>query len=212
MRTLSRPPQPAELLFGAYRRSILSLLLLHPDESFYVREIARLSHIPAGSLHRELKLLTEAGLLVRSTAGNQVRFQADRACPIYEDLAAIFRKTTGLADVLREALSPLASKIRLAFVFGSVAQGQERGTSDVDVLVVGKVSFDEIVEAVTPTRERLRRDVNPVVMTEAAFRSKLRRGERFVSRIVREPKVFLVGDARELGELAQDRPAQGASA
>jgi len=211
MRTTARPPQPAELLFGAYRRGILSLLLLHPDESFYVREIARLTRTPAGSLHRELTLLTQAGLLVRSTMGNQVRFQADRACPIYEDLAAIFRKTTGLADVLREALSPLAPKIRLAFVFGSVAQGRERGSSDVDVLVVGAVPFDRVVETLSRTHERLRRDVNPVVMTEAAFHTKHRHGERFISRIVREPKIFLVGDARELGDLTQDRPAQGAS-
>lgn len=212
MRTKTRHARPVEVLFGAYRRNILSFLLLRPEESFYVREIARLTRTPAGSVHRELRLLTEAGLLVRTVAGNQVRYQANRTCPIYEDLAAIFRKTTGLADVLRAALSRLSGKIRMAFVFGSVALGQERGTSDVDVMVVGGASFDEVVEALSRTRERLRRDVNAVVMTEAAFRSKHRQGERFVSRVVREPKIFLVGDARELGELAQDRPAQGASA
>ena len=94
-------PQLVENLFGAYRRRILALLLLRADESFYVREIGRLSGVPAGSLHRELKLLADAGLLLRSVAGNQVRYQVDRACPIQEELAGIFRKTAGLADVLR---------------------------------------------------------------------------------------------------------------
>lgn len=108
---------------------------MHPDESFYVRELARLTGVPAGSLHRELTLLTEAGLLLRSVAGNQVRYQVDRACPIHEDLAGIFRKTVGLADVLREALAPLAGKINLTFVFGSMAQGKETAGSDVDVPV-----------------------------------------------------------------------------
>lgn len=216
MRTLGRRqrrrPQLVDLLFGAYRRNVLSLLLLRPDESFYVREIARLTDTPAGSLHRELRLLTDAGLLIRTRAGNQVRYQADRACPIFEDLAAVFRKTTGLADVLREALTRLAGRIRVAFVFGSVAQGKERTVSDVDVMVIGEASFTHVVDALNRARDRLRRDVNPVVMTEAAFRSKSAAGDRFVTRIVREPKIFLIGSAREFAELVEDRTAQGASA
>ncbi|MDP3911890.1 MAG: helix-turn-helix domain-containing protein [Gemmatimonadales bacterium] len=199
------------MLIGSYRRRILALLLLRPDETFYVREIARLTRTPAGSLHRELKLLADAGLLIRSTAGNHVRYQADRTCPIYEDLAAIFRKTAGLADVLRDALKRLGKGIRMAFIFGSVAQGKERTVSDVDVMVIGGISFAGVVEALSRTRDQLRREINPVVMTEAAFRSKAITGDRFVTRVLREPKIFLMGDARELAELVEDRAAQGAS-
>ena len=202
------PPQLVEILFGAYRRQILALLLLlRPDESFYVREIGRLTNVPAGSLHRELKLLTDAGLLLRSTAGNQVRYQVDRACPIQAELAGIFRKTAGLADVLREALAPIAGKIRVAFIFGSLAQGKERATSDVDVLVVGSASFAAVVEALSQAGERLRRAVNPVVMTKAAFESKLAGRDRFIARVAREPKIFLLGDASEFAELAVNRAA-----
>jgi predicted nucleotidyltransferase len=200
-------PTLVEILFGAYRRQILALLLLRPDESFYVREIARLTGVPAGSLHRELKLLSEAGLLQRSVAGNQVRYQVDRACPIQEELADIFRKTAGLADVLREALAPLAARIVVAFVFGSVAQGKERATSDVDMLVVGSASFASVVGLLNNTGERLRRAVNPVVMTKSAFATKLAGGDRFVSRVAREPKIFLLGDAGEFAELAENRTA-----
>jgi len=196
---------PIDVLFGRYRRRILSLLLLRPEESLHVREIARLTRTPAGSLHRELKLLSQAGLLVREESGNQVRYKADRRCPIFEDLAAIFRKTSGLADVLREALDSLAADIDVAFVFGSVAQGKERQVSDVDVLVVGAVSFPSVVEVLNRTHEQLRRPVNPVVMTAAAFRRKHRSSDRFVTRIVREPKIFLLGGPRELGELVEHR-------
>lgn len=202
-----RIPQLVELLFGAYRRRVLSLLLLRPDESFYVREISRLTDVPAGSLHRELKALMEAGLLVRSAAGNQVRYQASRDCPIYEELAAIFRKTAGLADVLRDLLSPLSSKISLAFIFGSVAQGKAKATSDIDLLVVGAVSFPAVVEACHLGQERLGREVNPVVMSRAAFQAKQKARDRFVSRVLKEPKIFLIGDAGELGKLAEDRAA-----
>ena len=204
---LRQAPQLVEILFGAYRRQLLALLLLRPDESFYVREIGRLTGVPAGSLHRELKLLSDAGLLLRSVTGNQVRYQVDRACPIQEELAGIFRKTAGLADVLREALAPIAGKIRLAFIFGSVAQGKERATSDVDVVVVGSASFAAVVEALSQAGERLRRDVNPVVMTKGAFEAKLTGGDRFVARVAREPKIYLLGDAGEFAELAENRAA-----
>jgi DNA-binding IclR family transcriptional regulator len=82
MKTIEPSLQLMEVLFGAYRRRILALLLLHHDESFYVPEIARLTNVPAGSLHREFKLLADAGMLTRSQAGNQVRYQLDPACPI----------------------------------------------------------------------------------------------------------------------------------
>jgi predicted nucleotidyltransferase len=199
--------QPVELLFGVYRRRVLSLLLLRPDESFYIREIGRLTGIPAGPLHRELKALTEAGLLVRKASGNQVRYQASRDCPIHQELAGIFRKTAGLADVLRESLSPVAEEIALAFVFGWVAQGKEKSTSDIDLLIVGAVSFEKVVEACHVARERLGREVNPVVMSKSAFRTKQRGRHRFVSRVLSEPKIFVLGDASELGKLAEDRAA-----
>lgn len=211
MRTgrVTRRPQAqlVELLFGAYRRQILGLLLLRPDESFYVREIARVTGVPAGSLHRELKALAEAGLLARTATGNQVRYQVDRTCPIFEELAGIFRKTAGLADVLRSLLDPLVRKISLAFVFGSVAQGKAGPGSDIDLLVVGSVSFADVVEACHAGTERLGREVNPVVMTKASFQTKSREKDRFISRVAKEPKIFLIGDAVEFGKLAEDRAA-----
>lgn len=203
----TRAPALVEVLFGAYRRRVLALLLLRPDESFYVREIGRLTGVAAGSLHRELTLLAEAGLLQRSTAGNQVRYQVDRSCPIHEELAGIFRKTTGMADVLRDALTPLARRIHLAFVFGSVARGTERATSDVDVLVVGSASFAAVVEALSRAGAALRREVNPVVMTKAAFEAKRAGRDRFVTRVVREPKIVLMGDVGELAKPPEDRTA-----
>lgn len=199
----SKPPaQLVEVLFGAYRRQILGLLLLRPDETFYVREVERVTGVPAGSLHRELKALNEAGLLTRSTSGNQVRYQADRSCPIFEELAGIFRKTAGLADVLRGLLKPLSRKIDLAFVFGSLAQGKARPGSDIDLLVVGSAPFATVVQVCHAGSEKLGREVNPVVMTRSALLAKHRQGDRFVRRVAKEPKIFLIGDESEFAELS----------
>ena len=195
-----------ELLFNSYQRQILALLLLR-DEAFHVREIARLTGVPAGSLHRELKTLSEAGLLAREPAGNQVRYYANKSNVIYPELAEIFRKTVGLADVVRDALALLAKKINLAFVFGSVAQGREASTSDIDVMVLGKVPFASVVSALVSLRTRLGREINPVVMTKADFRSKYLAKDRFAVRVSKEPKIFLIGTADDFGKLAQDRAA-----
>lgn len=181
------------MLFGAYRRQVLGLLLLRPDESFYVREIERLTGVPAGSLHRELKQLTEAGLLTRTASGSQVLYQAVRTCPIFEELAGIFRKTAGMADVLREALEPHRDAIEFALVFGSVARGEESSESDVDVLVVGKIAFSKVVAVMAATQPRLMREVNPVVMSGQNFRSKRTGNDRFITRILAEPKIMLMG-------------------
>jgi len=109
----------ASLLFKNYRRRVLALLLLHPEETYYVREIARLTDTVAGTLHKELSRLSEAGILLKEAKGNQLLYRANRECLIFEELASILRKIAGVVDVLAEALAPFAEKIRVALVFGS---------------------------------------------------------------------------------------------
>lgn len=193
------PRNTIELLFSAYRRHVLGLLLLRPEDSLHVREISRLTGVPAGSLHRELRALTEAGLLLREPAGNQVRYRANRACPIYPELAEIFRKTAGLVDLLREALAPLVPQIMVAFVFGSIAKGAETSGSDVDLYVIGDVTFADVVKATASLRERLGREISPVVATLADFRAQRRSKDRFVTRLLAEPKLFVIGSADDIG-------------
>ena len=112
-----------DVLFAGTRQRVLARLLLQPDASFHLRELARLTGSHAGTLTRELDKLTEAGLLLRGEQGNQVHYRANRGHPLFEDLAAIFRKTHGAAAVLRDALVPLGQRIRVALVFGSVGEG-----------------------------------------------------------------------------------------
>jgi predicted nucleotidyltransferase len=188
-----------DLLFSSYRRQVLGLLLLRPDDSLYVRQIARLTGVPAGSLHRELAALESAGLLLREPFGNQVRYRANRANPIYWELAEIFRKTSGLADLIRDALAPLADRISTAFVFGSIAREAAAADSDVDVCVLGDVTLVQVVGALAPLHERLGRVVNPVVMPMAEFRKQRKTGDRFIRRMVSETKLFVIGSADDLG-------------
>lgn len=200
---------PAALLFGAYRRNVLARLLLHPEESLHLRELARALGKPPGTLLRELNALAAAGVLARRPVGNQVHFQANPASPIYEELRGILKKTVGAADVLREALAPLAPKIRAAFIYGSVARGDERPGSDLDLMIVGEPSFAAVVEALAPVQQRLGREVNPSLFPALEFRKKLAAGDPFLARVMADRRIFVMGGDDEPGKPAAHRKAQG---
>ena len=199
-----------DLLFPGARQKVLAQLLLVPEADLHLRELARLTGSHAGTLARELDKLTEAGLLLRSEHGNQVRYRANRGHPLYDDLAAMFRKTHGAAAVLREVLAPLAGKIRVALVFGSTARGAQSAGSDIDLLVVGEVGFAELVQALYPAQVELRREINPVLYSPAEYAQRVQRGEAFVREITGKPVVFLMGEKDDLAELAGDPPAAAA--
>ncbi len=188
-----------DTLFGVQRQRVLGWLLLHPDESVHVRELSRLTGTSAGSLHRELARLAEAGLLLRSERGNQVLYQANRACPVFAELAGLFRKTGGVADVLRTALAGLAQQIELALVFGSVARGAETSHSDIDVLVVGAVTFTEVVMALHDCQQTLGREINPVVYAPDEWRARIERNDPFARDILANPTLLLLGALNDAG-------------
>lgn len=189
-----------DVLFGAYRQRVLAVLLLNPDADYHVRELARLTGTSAGTLHRELSRLAEAGLLLRREQGNQVRYQANRDCPVFSELAGLLRKTVGMAGVIAEALA--AHPIEIALIFGSIARGEETALSDIDLLLIGEIGFADAVRALHPLQEKLQREINPVVYRADEFVQKVRAGDRFANEILVKPKLFVKGSADDLGKLA----------
>lgn len=189
-----------DVLFGRYRQRALGLLLLAPDRRFHVRELARLTDTTAGTLHRELSKLAAAGLLLRRPEGRNVYYQANVDCPVFPELAGLFRKTIGLAGVLREALLPLAERLRFAFIFGSVARGEEHGGSDVDVMLLGDIEFVQAVQALHPCQERLQRDINPVVYRPDEFLARAAHHDPFIREVLGSPRLYLIGSDDDFGK------------
>lgn len=188
-----------DLLLGGYRTKVLSQLLLHPDVDYHVRELARLTGTAAGSLHKDLTRLAAAGLLLRKEQGNQVRYQADRQCLVFPELANLLRKTTGAAQALAQALAPLEP--RLALVFGSIARGTETPASDVDLLVITEHSFGDVVRALHSTQTSLGREVNPVVYTPAELLDHATQQQPFVMNLLAGPTILLHGSSDDLSQL-----------
>jgi predicted nucleotidyltransferase len=193
------------VLFPGYRRRVLGMLLLHPEDALHGREIARRTGLPAGTLTRELKRLADVGLLNCNRRGNQLVYSANRQSPIFEELAGILRKTSGLADVVAEALEPVADRIEVAFIFGSVARAAETQGSDVDVLIIGSVDFGAVIDTLHPAQQRLAREINPKVFSTHEWKMKLRVADPFISDVLSKKKIFLIGDEHGLAELGRDK-------
>jgi predicted nucleotidyltransferase len=194
-----------DALFEGQRQKALAFLYLSPSEYVHVREIARATGTHAGSLHRELTRLSASGLLIRDCLGNQVRYKANTACPIFPELAAIFRKTVGIAPALRHALAPLTEHIQTAFVFGSFARGDQHANSDIDLFVIGDVDFGELVIALHDLQMELTREINPCLYGAADLYAKLRAGDGFLREVIAKPKLFVLGSDDDLGQFIGDR-------
>lgn len=187
------------ILFKEYRRRVLGLLLLHPEQAYHVREIARLTGTVAGTLHKELGKLARAGVLEKSSRGNQVSYQANRECLIFEELSSILRKTSGVADVLTSTLAPVTKNIEAALVFGSVASGKANVNSDVDLLIVGSLSFSEAVKLLYPAQEILGREINPKLYSLEEWQLAISGGSAFIREILEKPTIRVIGDIGDLG-------------
>jgi predicted nucleotidyltransferase len=207
MSTHTEAGKASSVLFGQTRRAVLALLYGHADESFYLRQIARATGTGLGAVQRELRQLHDADIIRRTVQGNLVLYQANSGSSIFEELKSLLTKTAGVYDIIREALMSLAERIRIAFVYGSVARRNERAGSDVDVMVVGNVSFGDVVSCLERAQKMLGREINPTVYPVAEFRSKLQSGNHFLTSLLKQEKLFIIGDERELARMASNRLA-----
>ncbi len=190
-------------LFGKTRQAVLALLYGRADSSFYTKQILDAAKTGRGTVQRELQSLTDAGIITRQTQGRQVYYQANAKCPIFKELQSIVRKTFGIADVIRQSLASVAGKIRLAFIFGSVAWSADNSRSDIDLMVIGEISFGEVSSLLHEAEDKLSREINPVVYPIAEFTKRVKEDHHFVKNVLQGEKIFLIGDDSELGRLAE---------
>jgi uncharacterized protein len=202
MRTIG----PLDAILSKPVQEILTALLLEREEPWYFRDLAKRLNRTPSTLQRPLDSLVRAGIIKKWTDGNRAYFAADIQCPFLSDLRGLLAKTVGLVDVLREALGPHAKLIQLAFVYGSIARGDPRSESDVDLLVIGDVTLSDISPALTKAEDRLRRPVNATVYSLREYRAKLESNNHFLRSVLTKEKVFVIGARDELEKLTELRP------
>lgn len=184
-----------DTLFTKTQQRVLGLLYGKPDKSFYTNEIVRRAAMGRGTISRELERLASAGLLLVSQEGNQRHYRANPDNPVYHELSGIVKKTFGIVDVVRAALEPLDSQIVYAFIYGSIAKGEETAGSDIDLLVIsGSLEYADVMQVLTAAEQTLGRTINPSIYTKVQIRKRLREKNAFVMRIMEQPKLWIKGD------------------
>jgi len=190
-------------LFGQTRRNILGLLFAHADQAFYLREIIGTTGSGTGQVQRELENLVGVGLVLREKRANQVYFRANADASVFEELKGIVTKTFGVADILRDLLRPFAKRLDVAFIYGSVARGEDTARSDIDLMIVGDVMLSELANALHEAEAKLKRPVAPTIYEAQEFRDRVHGGQHFLSQVLKQPRLFVAGDEDELQRLAQ---------
>ena len=200
MRTIS--PSLSNALFSKVRQCVLALLYGQPNRSFHTNEIIRLTHSGTGAVQRELEKLAAVGLITAQSIGNQKHYTANCASPLYTELRGIVLKTFGLADVLRQALEPIASQIYIAFIYGSIAKQEDKTTSDVDLMLVGDhLTYADIFKLLEEAQKKLGRPINPTFYSPMEWTRKYQANNHFLVQLVKQPKIFLIGSEDELTKL-----------
>ena len=194
----------SDALFTKTQQRVLGLLYGTPDKSFYTNEIVRWADMGRGTVRRELDRLASAGLLRVSSTGNQRHYQANADNPVYSELLGIVRKTFGVADVIREALKPLEGKIGFAFVYGSMARGEDNAESDIDLMVVtDTLSYADLMAVLAEVESTLGRTVNPSVYSGEVFNDRLSSKNAFISRVMEQPKLWIKGVKDDIAAIAE---------
>lgn len=189
----------ADALFTTTQQRVLGLLFGQPSRSFYATELIGLVGAGSGTVQRELARLEQSGLVTVRRVGSQKHYQANSASPLFSELTSIARKTVALAEPLRAALKPLASRIHVAFVYGSVAKRADTATSDIDLMVVSdSLTYAEVFGALESLGAKFGRIINPTVYSREELAKRRREGQAFVTRVLRQPKVWVIGTEDDL--------------
>jgi predicted nucleotidyltransferase len=191
-----------DALLPKTRQGILAATLVQPEKAWYASELAHRLGVPSSSLQRELHDLSDAGILKTYRNGRMVYYQANRDSPVFPDLRGLLLKTAGLVDVLAQALKPFAAKVATAFIYGSIAAGSEESDSDIDLMVVGRMSPEDLALPLRRARESLGREINPTVYTPAEFGRKHAANDPFLKEVLDQPRLVVLGNKDELGKVA----------
>lgn len=192
----------ADALFPKVRQQVLGILYSQPDRRFYSNEIIRITGSGRGAVQRELERLTAVGLTVVEEVGRQKMFKANSDSPLFSELRSIILKTSGMADVIKQALIPVIDDIQIAFIYGSVAKQEDTATSDIDLMLISDgLSYAEIFPLLEPCQSQLGRKINPTFYFAKEWSQKRDKQNNFVKKVLDQPKIFLIGTEDELKQL-----------
>jgi len=197
-----------KLFSSKARVEILKLFLFNPEDSFYQREISAITHQPIRGVQREVEKFHSLGLIEKTTQGNRVYYKVNRNCPIFEELKNILFKSVGIAKVLKDNLK--RNGIKIAFIYGSYAKGEESLSSDIDLMVIGDISSRELSAILSKPKRELMREINYAVFPMQEFIKRIKQKDHFLNSVLKDKKMFIVGDNNALKAIIESRKVKAA--
>ncbi len=189
----------AESLFSHVQLRVLSLLFGQPDRSFQGAELIRLAASGVGAVHREIRRLVSSGLVTEIPLGRRKLYRANQNSPIFQELHGLILKTVGLTIPVRDALLPFTNSIRTAFIYGSIAMGDDSAMSDLDLLIIGEnIAYPDIISALQPVEQRINRQLSIKMITFDELKEKRSAGNPFILNVLSKPRLFLIGSDNDL--------------
>ena len=179
------------------REELLALYFTNPNKKYYLRELERILNFSVGNIRRELIKLESTGLFLSENKGNLVYYYLNQSYPLFNELKSIIFKTSGTPKMLQNILEKFKG-ISQAFIYGSFAKGEEREGSDIDLLIMGEVNEDKLVEVISKLERKLQREINYTIYGKEDFKKKKEGDNPFILDILKEKKIFLIGDENGL--------------
>jgi predicted nucleotidyltransferase len=182
------------------RKAIFQLYFSHPEKKYYLRELERILKLPVQNIRRELISLEKGGVFHREKMGNQVYYFLNMESSIFKELKGIVSKTIGLEGELKKILTSI-SGILVAFIFGSFAHGTEDAMSDIDLMIIGEINEDDLIEKISILETKVEREINYHIFSETEFKKRLKAGDSFIKVILSKPTVFLIGNYEDISRI-----------
>ena len=178
------------------RKGLLVLFFSNPEKKYYLHEIARLTGHPAQNIRRDLLPLVKDELFKKECVGNLTFYHLNQEYPLYSELKNIITKTVGVEMFFKDALKNI-SGIQIAFIFGSFASRKEKGSSDIDLFILGEPAKDDLIKAISGLENEINREVNYVIYSKKIFQKKKKDHNSFIESLMKNPKIFLIGKEKD---------------
>ena len=191
-----------DALFPTIRAGVLSATLLQPGRWWFMTELARQLGVTPSSLQRELEALVGSGILLRRQDGRRIYYKANTDSPVFPEMKGLIQKTAGIVPALKAELERFDDRIELALLYGSVARGEEKSGSDVDLMIVGSLKQIDLLPALRKLESRFSREVNVTLFSSEEFHRKLAVGDHFLKTVLKGKTISLKGALDELEETA----------
>ena len=179
------------------RQDLLALFFTNPSQRYYLRELQRQIGYSAGSIRRELLKFQKDDLFNTQMVGNLLYYSLNTKHPLFQELKMIVSKTVGMEGRLRSTLSSIHG-ISVAFIYGSYAKRKEKGSSDIDLMIIGNPDTSLLNEKIAELEKRLKREINPTLYSLEEYRRKKCTKSGFIMELLKNPKIMVVGKEDDL--------------